>query len=378
MRTLAFAFAFALLGASAGCNAILGNGYGADDTAAGGNSEGGGPLDEGGGSGDGGPGADGMTTGDGSTLDGNKADGAGCPNGVCPTKVTDVVGPQRLALSAMNGLYWASLAGIGRVNLDGSNPKPMAIAQNVGAGLKRGIAVSPDGASAYVTMPGGGKGAAKCTADLASCAAGFIGSAGSASSIATDATKVYVGINDDQLGAMTGGIWQTAPDGTSALPYTMMTDNVLDLQIVAGTTYFRTATAINANTRTTMPTSVINLGGDAPLGFIVVGTKVFVTTASKHLQTCTVALFTTCMGIVVQLTAAKPSAITADATHVYWVESDAGTVHRCDVADCSTTHLLLADGQAAPNDIVVDGTSIYWANYGDTAGAGGAIMKLAK
>lgn len=377
--TFAFAFVAVQVGTSLGCNAILGNGYGADDTAADG-SGGGNPVVEGGAGGDasdGGTGVDGMTTGDGSTLDGD-VDAASCPRGVCAKQLTDAVGPQRLALSA-TGVYWASLAGIGRVNLDGSNPKIMLITQAVGANLKRGISVAPDGLSAYVTMPGGGKGAAKCAADLSSCGAGFIGSAGLASSIASDATKVYVGIFDDQLAAAAGGIWQTAPDGTSALPYTMMLDKVLDLQIVGATTYFRTAKAINANTRTTMPTTAMTISAsEDTLGFVVVGTKLFVATASKHIQTCTLSLPTPCTGSVVQITAENPSAITSDGTYVYWVERDAGTVNRCDVANCSTTRLTLATGQTAPNDIVVDATFVYWANYGDVAGAGGAVMKLPK
>ena len=83
-----------------GCNAILGNGYGVDDSVGSGESPDGTAVDAlvdgtSGGDGDGGAGGDG-TVGDGSTRDAN-ADGAGCPNGACPTTLTEAVGPQRLA-----------------------------------------------------------------------------------------------------------------------------------------------------------------------------------------------------------------------------------------------------------------------------------------
>jgi sugar lactone lactonase YvrE len=86
------------------------------------------------------------------------------------------------------------------------------------------------------------------------------------------------------------------------------------------------------------------------------------------------------MGNVVKITSTPPTAITADATRLYWVEEQAGTVHRCDIADCSNTDTLLADGQASPNAIALsrDGATIYWANSGTAAGAGGAVMKLPK
>jgi hypothetical protein len=230
-------------------------------------------------------------------------------------------------------------------------------------------------------MPGGTKGAARCAADLSSCSGGFIGSAGDASSIAVDGSHVHVGIFDDQLGAAAGGIWYTDPDGLNAKTYTtavLLTDKVLDLQIVGATTYFRTPDAIRAATLTGLPATVMTLTTGLPVAFVVTGTKVFVATSTGLLQTCTLSLPAACTGMVVQLTAGTPSAMTADATRVYWVERDKGTVHRCDIADCANSHFRLASGQTAPNDIVVDGASVYWANYGDAAGLGGAIMKLPK
>jgi hypothetical protein len=367
------------LGASAGCNAILDNGYGVDDTLAtspDGSSGGDALVEDGNAGGDGGPGTDGMIIGDGSMTDARLPDGAVCLNGVCPTVVANVVGPQRIDPS-VTGVYWASNAGIGRVDFNGSNVKTFPVTQAVGATLKRGIATDAAGTAAYFTMPGSGKGAAKCSADLSNCTATFVGSAGEASSIAVAGTYVYLGIFDSGSG-VAGGIFRY--NGSLAEAYTMMTDKVLDLQIVGSTTYFRTATAIRANTLTTAPASVLNLNMELPTTFVINGTSVFVGTTAKHIQTCAMMLPTACMGNVVQITSTPPTAITADATRLYWVEEQAGTVHRCDIADCSNTDTLLADGQASPNAIALsrDGATIYWANYVNAAGAGGAVMKLPK
>ena len=374
---LAPAILLAMVGGSVGCNAILGNGYGVDVNAANdpdGSNGGGDALVDGGGGGDGSTGVDATVLDEASLLDRNDPDGSGCLNGVCPTMLASVVGPQRLALNA-TGVYWASAAGIGRVVYDGSNTKTFPIAQAVGSGLKRGIAV--DATSVYVTMPGGGKGAAKCAADLTSCAAGFIGSAGIASSIAVDATHVYVGIFDDGTGSGLGGMWQTSLTGTALLSYANG-QVVRDIQVVGTTTYFRTSTAVNAVTAGGGPAvPAANLAsGEAPLGFVVAGATLVVATTNNHLQACPIAP-APCAATVVQSRPAAPSVLTADATHAYWLEGNGGTVNRCDLPGC-TNAVTLADGQASPSDIVVDGTSVYWANFGNAVGGGGAVMKLPK
>lgn len=369
------------LGVSVGCNAILGNGYGVDDSVGagedggpGGNGEGG-PNSEGGGGGDGSTTGDGAVTRDGSLNDGRAPDGGTCPGGECPVLLHSVDGAQRLAIGA-TGVYWASLTGIGRVDFDGTNPLTYAITQAVGANLKRGIAVT--GTYAYATMPGGGKGATKCPTDLSACdPIGFIGSAGAVSSIAADAAHAYVGVFDDQVGGA-GGIWQTPPAGAPASAYTMMTDKVLDLQIVGTTTYFRTSTAVRANTLTTAPNNVVNLGAEAPLAFVIAGANVYVATDMKHIQVCTLSPPMACTGSVKAITTEAPTALAADATHLYWAEAAGGTLHRCDLPSC-TNVLLLAENQAAPSDIVLDATSVYWADFGTGAtGVGGGVLKLTK
>lgn len=320
-------------------------------------------------------------TSDGAVLDGQPAEGsaadqaadspAACPRGVCPTTLTATVGPQRLALSSA-AVYWASSAGIGRVALDGSTSTALALAGAIAANLERGIAVSPTGVP-YVTTPN--RGPAACAMDLSSCGTGFIGSAGAASSVAVDATYVYAGIFDDQSGGNSGAIWRTGLDGNSPTPYSMVVEQVLDLQVVGATTYYRTSTAIRSVTSTTAPVAVADLGGDAPLAFVVQGSNLIVATTNGHLRGCTLNLGL-CSTSILQTTGAV--AVTADGAHVFWVEGGvAGSVHRCDLPSC-TSNTLLAGHQASPSDIAVDGTSVYWANHGDSTGAGGAIMKLPK
>lgn len=373
---LKLAFALVLFGAG-GCNALLGNGYGVDDSESSLLDGGGGgdALVEGGNGDDGGVGPDGSMTGDGSVLDAN-VDGGGCLNGVCPTLVMTVVGPQRLALST-KGVYWASLTSFGRVNLDGSNPlAPKPILGPIAMGTKRGIAVDPAETAVYVTMPASDKAALKCVPDLSSCSTSFIGNQGAASDIAFDATRVYVSIYDEGA-SNTGEIWHTALDGTNAAPNGMMTDQVIDLQVIGANMFFRTPTAIKSAGLTTAPVSAVNVAAEVPLAFVVSNNNVIYATA-KQLHGCVLALPTACQPNVITLTKADVSAMTADSTRIYWVERVAGTVHRCDIANCQNTDQLVATGQASPNDIVVDGTSIYWANYGDAQGTGGSIMKLPK
>lgn len=375
---LKLAFVLVLIGVT-GCNALLGNGYGVDDSESSLLDGGGGndALVEGGNGDDGATGPDGSMTGDGSVLDAN-VDAAGCINGVCPTLLASVVGPQRLAVGPA-GVYWATLSSIGRVGFDGSNAKTLAVGGPIAAGLKRGVAVDPAASGlVYVTMPGAGKGAAKCAADLSSCTLpGFIGSAGDASSVFVNGTHVYVGIYNNQLGGGAGGIWDTMLDGTIVQSYTM-TDNVRDLQVVGPKTYFQTQTAINVTTPSTTPVSAANLLGDAPVAFVISGTTLMAATTNLHLHACTVGS-AACNAVVVRMTDAPPVAITADATHAYWAEGDnlGGTIHRCNLPDCSSP-TLLAEGQLSPTAIAVDATSIYWATYGDGTNPNGTIMKLAK
>ena len=375
---LVLVFVLSQVGVWTGCNAILGNGYGAfDETAGNGASpEGSAEGDALVGGGDGGPGGnDGTAPGDGSAGDGNIGDAAGCPRGICPTMLTAATGPQRIAVG-MTDVYWSSAVGVGRVGQDGTGSKTLDLGGAIGATLKRGVAVSPGGVP-YVTVVT--RGAAKCATDLSGCGVGFIGSAGDSSSVAVDASKVYVGIFDDQSGSMLGGIWQTDLNGASPLPYTMMTDKVLDLRIAGAYTFYRTAGAIQADSRTTAPFFAASLGGQVPVAFDVTNPMLVIATANKHLLTCVMSPPATCAPNVVQITASVPSAVIFDGTHIIWAEEGVsnGSIHRCDFPDCLAPELL-AEGQASPSDLAVLGSSIYWANHGDGAGAGGAIMKLPK
>jgi hypothetical protein len=376
-RSGKFAVALVLMSGSAplACNALLDNGYGVDDSAFPGTSpEGssGDALVEGSSGGD-------ANVSDGSTGDGTSSsgDGGGCPNNVCPTMLASAPGAQRLAVSATT-VYWAFASGAGRVGLNGGAPTTLPLGAPIAPGLERGIAVEPVSGAPYVTMPGNLRGAAKCTVDLTSCTTtGFIGSAGDVSSIVVTAANAFVGVFDDQIGGA-GGVWRTNLDGTSPTPYTMMTDKVLDLQIAGATTYFRTSVAVQANTLTTMPHVAGDLAGDAPLAFVVQGSRLIVATTNNHLRACTLSPPGTCAAAIIQTTSGAPSAVTADSVHVFWSEGGAGgSVHRCDLPDCANP-VLLATGQASPSDIAVDGTAIYWANHGDNNGSGGAIMKLPK
>ncbi len=358
---------------AAGCNALLGNGYGVDDTAGEmlDGSSSGDPLAEGGGGVDGGTGPDGTTVSDGAVVTDATLDGSACPDGGCPAiKLTNVIGPQRIALSTAS-LAWASLAGIGRVGLDGTNPETKAIAGLIAMGLKRGVAVDTAGTTVYMTMPDAlGRGAGKCVGPLAACTLEtFIGSAGAASSMALDGTTLHVGI------FASGGAYEVK--GGSASAY-FMNDKVLDLQVVGGKTFFRTATEIRfvaPPTDTTSSASAATLNGLTPLAFVVSGTTLFVG-ASNGIHSCNGLPCTVAPSTV---TANAVSAVTADATDIYWVEGTGGTVHRCARTACDTTKTTLATGQLMPNDIAVDGTAVYWANYGNaTTGAGGSIMRLQK
>jgi hypothetical protein len=71
----------------------------------------------------------------------------------------------------------------------------------------------------------------------------------------------------------------------------------------------------------------------------------------------------------------NPGGITVDATSVYWVNRDDGTVMKVPTAGGGLT--TLASGQVDPSAIAVDGTSGYWTNpYGDGGVPPGSVMKL--
>jgi len=60
---------------------------------------------------------------------------------------------------------------------------------------------------------------------------------------------------------------------------------------------------------------------------------------------------------------------------VYWTDYGAGTILKADRGGGVTT---LATGQNNPGHLVVDGTGVYWTNYGDSGSSStnGSVMKL--
>ncbi len=368
--------------AGAGCNALLGNGYGVDDGTNGGLGPDGGPGEddalvnggEGGPGGEGGgPGDDAMTTVDGSTLDAN-VDAAGCPTGFCPTVLTAAVGPQRIAVGA-TAIYWSTATGIGRMNIDGSGvPTTMTVGAPIKPTLKRGVALSPAGIP-YVTVTD--RGAAVCDANLMACGSNgvFVGSAGDASSIAADSTKVYVGVFDD--GSTHGGIWQTTLSGTAPQPYTSALYNVEDLRVVATTTYFMAGAGVYfAPSRTSTSVSAANLGGELATVFDVSGQDLVVATQAGSIRVCTSSPQLMCPTITIQTRSKTITAIALDGAQMIWAEVDMnglGSIYRSTL-NAGAAVDRLADTQGAAIAIAVDAKNIYWA----IAGAGGAIIKLEK
>ncbi|MEO6420433.1 MAG: hypothetical protein ABIP39_13535 [Polyangiaceae bacterium] len=375
-------FVVTQIGAWTGCNAIIGNGYGVDDPEAAGDGS---PSTDDDGStaadalADGATDMDGTTTMDGGAVDAFRSDGevldtgvdSGCPDNLCPTKLAVATGPQRIALSAA-GVYWVTATSVHYVDL-ALSVSNLALAGVVGTGLKRGLTVA--GGVPYVTNPdAAGHGAGQCPAGLGGGCTAFVGSAGFASSVTTDGTNIYVGIFDDGSTAHGGGIWRTALNGTSAAPYTLMTDKVLDVQIIAGpVTYFRTSTGVLFDTISTAPASAASLGTELPLAFVVHGGKLIVATNGNALRIC--GLAPSCTLLPLQNTSAPPTAVIADDTYIYWAEGTTnGSIHRCDFSGCANSKVI-AVGQSSPNDLATDGTYVYWSNFGSGTVADGAIMK---
>jgi sugar lactone lactonase YvrE len=65
-----------------------------------------------------------------------------------------------------------------------------------------------------------------------------------------------------------------------------------------------------------------------------------------------------------------PQRVATDGTYVYWTAHDAGTINRCPLSGCSTTPQVLVAGMPSPHGLMVDATSIYWANEGTTTNGG--------
>lgn len=61
------------------------------------------------------------------------------------------------------------------------------------------------------------------------------------------------------------------------------------------------------------------------------------------------------------------------------VQLSAGSVLRCPVVGCADAGpVVMAANQAYPHAVVIDERSVYWTNSGDTNGAGGAVVRVAK
>jgi hypothetical protein len=380
---LATAFIATQVLAGAGCNALLSNGYGVDDGTNGGLGPDGGPGEddalvnggEGGSGGEGGPGDDAMTTGEGSTLDANVD--AACPMSKCPTMLAAATGPQRLVLDS-TFVYWTTAAGVGRVGTNGNGATFLALGSSVVSAVRRGIALVPGG-NAYVTIPD--RGAVICASDLTSCASpGFLGTAGTSSSVAVDSTKVYVGIFDD--GNAHGGIFHATLSGTAQMAYPSMTDQVRDIRVIGPTTYFMSTVGVFLNSPTMAPTSAANLSGAVPSAFDVRNGKLVVATKTNEIVVCTMSLpALSCPMATITVRPGKITAIAVDGTDVIWAELDPMTsvtsVYRSPLT-IGATAVLLAGGQGKVLDLVADTKDVYWTSYGDAAGMGGAIIHLGK
>jgi hypothetical protein len=378
---VALLFVASQLGVWTGCNAILGNGYGAfDESAVSGNPDGGPEGDALVGGGEGGPGTDGAAMGDGagggdgSLPDGTLPDGGTCPRKICPKQLTDADGAQRIALGA-GVVYWTTATSVGRVAFDGTGAKTQTVVGGpIVSTLRRGIAVQAG--TPYVTV--GDRGAAKCTAALSDGCMNtpFIGSAvgAVASSLAVDTMKVYIGVFVDST-PMHGGLWQTDLNGNSPMTYTNSIDQVLDVRFVTPTLYFRTATGIKfVSVITGMPSSAATLANN-PVAFDVQGSTLVVATKMNELVVCATSPMVDCATTSLQTRGVPTSAIVVDGTAMIWAEG--GTIYRAPLTG-GVIPDVLAEGQASPGDLAVDQTTIFWANHGNATGVGGSIMSLPK
>jgi hypothetical protein len=232
--------------------------------------------------------------------------------------------------------------------------------------------------NAYVTVPD--RGAVICLADLTACAAmGFVGSAGTSSSIAADGTKVDIGIFDDATPQHGGGVYHATPQGASPTAYTGIIAPVLELRGLAGKTYFMSSAGVSVISPTLAPTSVADLAGDLPVAFDVKSSALVVAT-NKGIRACTTASPTVmCPTVAIQLRPSKITAIALDGMEVIWAEDTAtgGAIYRSALTPGAMV-FPLADTQGSVLDIVADPKSIYWTSFGDANGVGGAIMQLGK
>ena len=382
---LAMLFAASQIALWTGCNAILGNGYGAFDESAvgpgGPGGEGGSGDDalgaEGGGpGGEGGPGTDGNAGNDGNVIDGSTGDGSGCPRMICPQQLVSTVGVQRIAVGAF--VYWTTATAIDRVNLDGTGQlQPVAVqGGTIVPALTRRIALQ--GGIPYVTA--GARGAAKCAADLSICTnSGFLGaSVNTTSGIAVDSARVYIGSNDDGSGG--GGLYQTDLSGGSAVPYTnTLTDKMFDVRVANGVAYYQTSTDIKfVSVLSGTPANAVPSSMDLPVTFAVSAKDLVVATAGHVLRYCSTSPVANCSTATLQARAADITAVILDGTNVIWAEGGAaGAIYRAPLTVGGPVELL-ADNQANPVDLAVDSTAIYWANTGNAVAGSAGIMKLAK
>lgn len=382
VKTLAIGFVLTQLLAWTGCNAILGNGYGVDIDGTGpdgGPGEGDALINggEGGSGGEGGPGEDAMTMGDGTTGVDAKVDAAGCSGGSCATVLTPAIGPQRLVLDS-TFVYWSTATGVGRVGTNGNGATFLAVGSPVVSAVRRGIALVPGG-NAYVTIPD--RGAVICASDLTSCTSlGFLGTAGTSSSIAVDSTKVYVGIFDD--GNAHGGIFHATLSGTAQMAYPSMTDQVRDIRVIGPTTYFMSTVGVFLNSPTMAPASAANLNGAVPSAFDVRNGKLVVATKTNAILVCTMSLpALSCPMDTITVRPGNITAIAVDGTDVIWAELDTMTsvtsVYRSPLT-MGAPAVLVAGGQGKVLDLVADTKNVYWTSYGDATGMGGAIIHLGK
>ncbi|HTB73689.1 MAG TPA: hypothetical protein VK762_10615, partial [Polyangiaceae bacterium] len=70
--------------------------------------------------------------------------------------------------------------------------------------------------------------------------------------------------------------------------------------------------------------------------------------------------------------------IAVDGTNVYWTEYLSGNVLRCAIGGCSKNPTAIASGRIRPCRIVLNDSSVFWTDFGNDDGTGGAVLILAK